>query len=103
MPAVTTNFLQAVNGSAHDATNDVLVVGSGNATRNLGVDVIDERFVTLGSGIAAFKIGAFAHSILSTNGAAPAPAGNGVVVGNTTYAVTVNTGSSYIEVQQSSP
>lgn len=103
MPAITTNFLQAVNGSAHDATNDVIVVGSGNAARNLGVDVIDERFVTLGSSIAAFKIGSYAHGILGTQGAVPAPGGNGVLVGLTTYAVTINSGTSYIEVQQTSP
>lgn len=103
MPAITANFLQAVNGSTHDATNDVLVVGSPGSTRNLGIEVIDERFVTLGSAIASFKIGAYTHSILGAQGATPAPAGNGVVVGATTYAVTINAGTSYIDVQQSSP
>jgi hypothetical protein len=103
MPAVTVNFLQAVNGSAHDATNDVLVVGSGNAARNLGVEVIDERFSTLGASAAAFRMGAYAHSILGAQGAVPGQGGNGVVVGVTAYAVTINPGTSYIEVQQSSP
>ena len=103
MPAVTANFLQAVNGSSHDPTNDVLVVGAGNAARNLGVEVIDERFSTLGSASASFRMGAYAHSILGTSGAVPGQGGNGVVVGVTTYAVTINPGTSYIEVQQSSP
>jgi hypothetical protein len=78
--------LRRVSIDAHTKSLDLCRDGTGKEGRS---DVL--------------KIGAFAHSILSTNGAAPAPAGNGVVVGNTTYAVTVNTGSSYIEVQQSSP
>jgi hypothetical protein len=103
MPAITTNFLQAVNGSTHDPNGDVLVVGPPGSTRNLGIDVVDERFVTLGSSVAAFRCGAYAHSVLATQGAVPAPAGNGVVIGATTYAVTLNTGTSYLELQQSSP
>ena len=101
MPAVTTEFLSAVNGPTHDATNDVMVTSPASGARNLLVDILNERFVT--TGVGQYKIGAVAHGVLSTQGAVPAPGGNGVIVGLTSYAVTVDAGTGYIEVQQTSP
>lgn len=101
MPAVTTAFLAAINGTTHDANIDVAVTSQASGARNLSVEIVNECFTTIANG--AFKIGALAHSILATPGAIPAPAGNGVIIGATTYAVTVNAGTGYVEVQQTSP
>ena len=99
MPAVTTAFLAAINGTTHDANIDVAVTSQASGARNLSVEIVNECFTTIANG--AFKIGALAHSILATPGAIPA--GNGVIIGATTYAVTVNAGTGYVEVQQTSP
>lgn len=102
MPAVTSGFLAAMNGTTHDAVNDYAVTSLPAGQRNLGVIILNETFNTAPSPIASHKIGAVAHSVLSTQGAVPAPGGNGVIVGLTSYAVTANESTSYIEVQQSS-
>lgn len=101
MPAVTGNFLSAMNGTTHDETNDAAVTNPASGLRSLKVDIIDERFVT--NGIGLYSIGPVAHGVLSAVGAQPAPAGNGVVVGGVTYAVTIDVANSYINVQQTSP
>lgn len=103
MPATTTGFLAAMNGTTHDANSDYATTSPAAGSRNIGVLISNEAFCTMPSPIATYKIGALAHSILSAQGAVPAPGGNGVVVGLTSYSVTANEGTGYIEVQQSSP
>lgn len=102
MPATTTNFLAAMNGTTHDAANDYAITSLPAGARNIGVAIFNESFHTVPSTIAPYKIGAVAHSILAASGAAPAPGGNGLVLSGATYAVTANEGTGYIEVQQTS-
>ncbi len=103
MPATTSKVLAALNGTTHDA-NGYAQTPPVAGGRNLAIMVLNEEFVTVSPSIpGAYLIGSVAHSVLSATGAAPAPGGNGVVLNGATYAVTINEGTGYIEVQQTSP
>lgn len=101
MPAVTSAFLAALNGTTHDPQNDAAVTSPASGSRNLYVDLGNELYMTTSNG--PFKIGALAHQLLSAQGAQPGPGGNGMVLQGVAYSVTINAATSYIEVQQSSP
>lgn len=105
MPAITTKFLAAVNGTTFDENLNVAKTSVAAGGRNLGVRIIDEYFST--DDVAPYRLfSANAHAVLSAPGAVPAPSGNGVIVPSGalagTYAVTVD-GDGYVQVQQTSP
>lgn len=104
MPAVTQDFLNAVNGCTRDDNIGCLITTPASGARNLWAVMVNEKFCTTGDP-NGYIFTPLAFQILSAAGAVPAPLGAGVSVGGVVYSVTTNdiVTPHQIDVQQVTP
>lgn len=102
MPAVNAKFLAAMNGTTFDS-NGYAQTSVNAGQRNLAVAIINEEFATVPPAWpGAYLMDAPGHALLSTVGASVGSGGT-LVVGGTTYGVSVNQDGTTIVVSQLSP